>query len=303
MIKYTVKHDSNLLNVVLEIYKGASRQRAKQIIQFNQFEVNGKTIRNHPNIELKAGDTIEVIKCERTTRTKSKPTKVQPVVLHFEDSYFVVGLKPAGILSCSDGSEYNKHSYHKVLENYLSNRDEAPVHLSVVHRIDREVEGLLIFAKKPQYMERLKDMWPKVTKKYLALTEGKPEPQDGIVENWLRDGHDQVVEAFDKEVKNSRLSKTEYHFVKNEGKYSLLEITLHTGRKNQIRVHLSGLKCPIVGDRKYGADGTYKRQIRLAATTLEFTHPFTKKLVSLKYKPAVHFFHPSQNADEQYKVI
>jgi len=303
MNKHKLLHNDILLNIILETHKGVSKVKAKQIIKYHDFIVNGQPVPNHPNLELKAGDVLDILSVHKKAKTAIKPGRNQPISIYFEDEYLIVALKPPGIVSSSDSSGFNKHSYHRVLENFLSLREGKTVRLWVVHRIDREVEGLLMFAKQLPTMERIKDMWPQVTKKYLALTEKKPNPPDGIVENWLRDGEDQVVEAFDQEVKDSRLSKTEYHFLRQEGKYSLLEITLHTGRKNQIRVHLSGQGCPIVGDRKYGADGSFKRQIRLASVHLEFVHPFTQMPVRLKYDPPVHFFHPSQNADEHYKIV
>jgi len=302
-MKYTVKRDDVLQNIVLEIYKGASRSRAKQIIKFNSFVVNGIQVKNNPALELRKGDVLEIINRVTSDSMPQKPTRSKPISIYFEDDYYVIAHKPAGIITNSDSSKYNKLSFQKFLREYIQERDNRSVRLWVVHRLDREVEGLIVFAKHEEAMNRLKDMWKDVTKKYWALTERKPIKKQGIIENWLVDGHDQKVVAYDKEVPNSRYSKTEYCVLKEEGKYSLIEVTLHTGRKNQIRVHLAGIDCPIVGDRKYGADASFHRQIRLAAVYIEFHHPYTGKLIQFSYNPNNRFFKPSQNADEHYKIL
>jgi len=303
MIKYKVKQDSTLLLTLLEVYKGASKQKVKQIIQHSKIIVNGKTASKLPNSELKKDDLLELVKLEKNIKTNVKPTRSKPIAIYYEDQYYLVALKPAGILSCGDKTGRSGNSYHKLLESFISQRDDIKTLLWVVHRIDREVEGLLIFAKSEEYQYKLKENWDEVTKKYLALTEGKPENENGIIESWLRDGEKQYVSSFKKQVEGSKFAKTQYKYLRPEGKYHLLEILLHTGRKNQIRVHLSDARCPIVGDRKYGADKKFVRQIRLSAFYLEFNHPFTNNPVVVKYYPSGWFFKPSEDSDEQYKIL
>jgi 23S rRNA pseudouridine1911/1915/1917 synthase len=124
-----------------------------------------------------------------------------------------------------------------------------------------------------------------------------------VVENWLRDNPVKYVEAFDFEIPGSKFARTEYTFLRREGDYYLVEIMLDTGRKNQIRVHMSQLGCPIVGDRKYGATSKVIRQVRLAACRLDFIHPVTKKPVHISYTPSRRFFHPAKDTDEKYRII
>jgi 23S rRNA-/tRNA-specific pseudouridylate synthase len=200
-------------------------------------------------------------------------------------------------------AETGGKTFHKVLEEYLSDRDRKKQRLWVVHRLDREVEGLIIFAKRAGIREQLQENWKQVEKRYIALLEKKPEPESGVVENWLRDNPVKYVKAFDFEIPGSKFARTEYTFLRREGDYYLVEIRLDTGRKNQIRVHMSQLGCPIVGDRKYGATGEVIRQVRLAARSLDFIHPVTKKPLSISYTPSKRFFNPSKNADEKYRII
>ena len=287
----------------MEIYKGISRQKAKQIISHSQFVLNGENINHHPLQMLEKGSILEIISLEKTGIGSSIPTGKKPVVICFEDDSLIIAIKPAGILSCGNKELSVNNSYHKLLENYISTRDRKKTRLWIVHRLDREVEGLLMFAKSEKTQRLIKNGWERVTKKYLALTENRPDPSEGIIENWLREGPKQTVITSQREVPGSRISRTEYRYVKTEKSYHLLEILLHTGRRNQIRVHLAGMGCPIVGDRKYGADAEVVRQIRLAAVMLEFEHPMSHKRIAVSYKPSQRFFRPSKSSDEKYKIL
>lgn len=302
-MKYTVKQTAPLLDVVLEIFKGASKQKARQKIAHSDILVNGEKIQRNTKTIIEAGSEVELISVENNRITTTKPDRRNPVVIYFEDQYLIVGLKPAGILSCESEDETIDRSYHRLLEFYLSERDRQPVKLHVIHRLDREVEGLIMFGKSRSIMKKVKDDWQEASKRYLALTERKPEPPEGIIENWLSDTPTHRVVTTDHEVPDSKIAKSAYKYIRQVKNYYLVEVSLFTGRKNQIRVHLSGIGCPIVGDRKYGADSRIHRQIRLAAFHLEVPHPVTGRRIVLEYTPSPRFFNPSESEDERYKVI
>lgn len=302
-MKYSVKQTATLLEVVLEIFKGTSRQKARQKISHSDILVNGEKIIRNAKQVIMAGSVVELIPVENNTGVSQKPDRKNPVVLYFEDQYLVAGLKPAGILSCESEDEAVDMSYHKLLENFLSGRENTKVRLYVIHRLDREVEGLILFAKSRSIMKKVKDNWQLGTKRYLALTENKPEPPHGIIENWISDTPTHKVITHSQEVPGSKFAKSAYTFLREVKNYYLVEVTLFTGRKNQIRVHLSGIGCPIVGDRKYGADAKINRQIRLAAYHLELPHPATQRMIVLDYRPSQRFFAPSETTDERYKII
>lgn len=302
-MKHTVKKDCTLLEAVMEMYHGISRQKAKQMIGFMSFTIDDKRVKNHPTLSIKLGQVIEVEKKAKLDKSVNLPSRQNPISIYFEDNYFLVGLKPAGILSCHDRAQESTPSFHKHLEAFLHKRDDKKLRLWPVHRLDKEVEGLIIFAKSEEYQQLLKNKWQEVEKKYLTLTEGKPNPESGIIQSWLREAQDQKVYSFKKEVEDSKFAKTEYKYIRQEKDYHLLEIILHTGRKNQIRAHLKSIGCPIVGDWRYGADSRVNRQIRLAAYKIEFRHPITEQLVSLEYKPKSRFFRPSNIEDENYRII
>jgi len=298
-MKFTTKKQSNLLEAIMEAYKGISKQKAKQMLGYSAIFLNGQKIEKHPQTQIPAQSLLEI-----TDKSKSDlPTKQNKIVILFEDNYYIIGIKPAGILAANDTQIPTSSSFHKILENFLSEKARKKVRLWVVHRLDRNVEGLIIFAKTEFHQQLIKENWTSVTKKYLALTENKPENEQGTIESWLMDTATQKVISFPREREGAKFAKTEFLFLRPEKRYFLLEMTLHTGRKNQIRVHLAQINCPIVGDRKYGADASFDRQIRLAAYKLDFLHPVTSKPVQLHYTPSNRFFNPSQSADEKYKVF
>ncbi|MBK8806239.1 MAG: RluA family pseudouridine synthase [Bacteroidales bacterium] len=303
-MKYTTKRPATLIDTILEMYQGISRQKAKQIISRSEIKVNDQRIEKHALVKVDAGVQIEIFKDASDSNIK-KPTKNKPVVIYFEDKYFIIALKPAGLLSCGDRSieKTNTATFHKLLENFVEHRDEQRHRLWVVHRLDKEVEGLIIFAKSEAIQEKMKENWQDVTKKYLALTQARPAADEGVIESWLKEGYQQKVYSYNKEIEGSKHAITKYKYVRQEREFHVLELTLHTGRKNQIRSQLASIDCAIVGDRKYGADDSIIRQIRLAAYRLEFVHPFTNDAISLEYTPIARFFCPSKTYDENYKIV
>ena len=128
-MKYTLKKTSTLLEAVMEIYKGISKQKAKQILGYSDFLLNGEKIERHAMHEVKAGKVLEIIHHEKNLKQNRIPDRRTPVVIYYEDPYFVITLKPAGILSCGHRDLPVNNSYHKALEAYLSDRDEKKVRL------------------------------------------------------------------------------------------------------------------------------------------------------------------------------
>lgn len=301
-MKYKTKKAATLFDTIMEIYFGVSKQKAKQIISHSEFIIDGKKIDKYPKQIIEAGVILEIVKESKSQQNKL-PSRNNPVAIYFEDNHLIVALKPPGILSCGDKSDQNTKTFHKLLEAYLFQRDEKKKRLWIIHRLDKEVEGFIMFAKSEEMQMTMKENWQMVNKKYLALTENRPIKDNGFIEGWLKDGPLQKVLPYKKEVEGSKFAKTEFQYIRQEKSFHLLELTLHTGRKNQIRVQLSDIGCPIVGDRKYGADDSFKRQIRLAAFYLEFVHPVTDERIILEYKPIARFFNPSKNEDENYKIV
>ncbi|MCU0456846.1 MAG: RNA pseudouridine synthase, partial [Bacteroidales bacterium] len=154
-------------------------------------------------------------------------------------------------------------------------------------------------AKTEKAMERIKTTWNETKKHYLALVEGIPEIPSGTIKGWLKEDSQQKVHVTGN-IPGARYAVTNYSVIKNAGGNALLDISTETGRKNQIRVHLSDLGYPIIGDRRYGASDEFRRRIRLHASLLSFPHPSDGRMVTVK-SPMPEGFLKLKPQDEKYK--
>lgn len=241
--------------------------------------------------ELKPGDSVEIVK---TGVVSSKePT---PFTVLFEDHDLIAVDKPAGISTSSvDGSR----NVRDELSDYLRDLSKGKFRAWVIHRLDKEVSGIVLFAKTEEVMEMVKARWEETEKHYYALVEGAPPEPSGTIKSWLiEDGRQKVHSSGNTET--GKLAITDYKVIKTLGKHTLLDITTQTGRKNQIRVHLSDIGCPIVGDRKYGANADFVRRVRLHAYSLTFPHPLKDTPVTIRTRMPEGFLEP-KNKNEKYK--
>ena len=302
-MKYTVKKSANLLDTVLEMYHGVSKQKAKQIISKSVFFKNNRRLSNHPNEMLAPGDIIEQTKMDRGIKPVKMANRARPFAIYYEDEHLIAAFKPAGILSSFDRNRPKDNSFQKELQFFLNQRGEEKIRLWVIHQIDREVEGIMLFALSENIQTKMIEQWHDSQMSYLALTENKPFEKQGVIENWLHENAQRKLIATPKEVANSKFAKTSFEYIKRYGENHLLELNIHNGRSKQIRVHLADLDCPVVGDRKYGADTLVLRQIRLALHFMELNHPVKGNQISLKYQPSIKFFNPSITENELYKIL
>lgn len=219
-----------------------------------------------------------------------------PFPVLFEDKYIIVIDKPAGIsTSSTDGAV----SIQWILSEFLKKICKGSTRAFVVHRLDKEVSGVLMFAKSHEVMNKIKDQWSETEKHYYALVEGIPEKPEGTIKSWLIEDKSQKMHSVP-ERGDAKFSVTSYTTIKVVNKNTLLDIRLETGRKNQIRVHLSDIGCPIVGDHKYGASAEFKRRIRLHAFFLAFPHPVSGELIKIDL-PLPQGFLTLKPKDEHYK--
>ena len=212
-----------------------------------------------------------MIKSKIKIRTKYVPKGMK---ILYEDRDIIVINKNSGLLSVKTDTE-TEQTAHNLLTNYIrKGNSKARIKLFVVHRLDRDTSGVLIFAKSMEIREKFADQWKNIEKTYLALVHGHFTKKNGIIESYLVDGDDYKVRSV-KNPKDGKFARTKYHVLKESKKYSLLEIDLLTGKKNQIRVHLSENGHPIVGDIKYGAPT--KERLALHALSIKFKHPFNNE--------------------------
>jgi len=190
----------------------------------------------------------------------------------YEDRDIVVIDKSAGLLSVR--ADYEKeNTAHRLLTTYVrKGNSKAGVNLFVVHRLDRETSGILVFAKTHEIRESFAEQWKDIEKKYLALVHGHLKEKQGIIESYLAENDEYRVRSVSRAA-DGKLARTRYTVIRETKKQSLLEIELLTGKKNQIRVHLSEKGHPVVGDRKYGKDS--RGRLHLHALSIAFKHPYT----------------------------
>lgn len=204
----------------------------------------------------------------------------------YEDRDIILIDKSAGLLSVKARYESEKTA-HRLLTNYVrKGNPKTQCRLFVVHRLDRETSGVLIFAKSLEIREKFASQWENVEKKYIALVYGKLTEKSGIIESYLAEDDDYKVHSVE-DPKEGAFARTKYKVIKEFKHYSLLEIDLLTGKKNQIRVHLSENGHPIVGDTKYGKNT--KGRLALHAWSIKFKHPFNSEEMTFKTKIPDYF--------------
>ncbi len=206
----------------------------------------------------------------------------------YEDRDILVVDKPAGLLAVATRHE-KERTVHSLLTEYIRKGcGRSRKQLFVVHRLDRDTSGLLIFAKSEEAMLRLKGRWKEFEKIYLAVVQGRLEKDAGIITSYLAED-DKLMMYSTSNSARGKLARTAYRVLKETPRFSLVELTLLTGRKNQIRVHMADIGNPVVGDTWYSKDGDKYPRMALHARSLIFQHPFTGRQLSF-ISPMPAFF-------------
>jgi 23S rRNA pseudouridine1911/1915/1917 synthase len=267
-------NEDTLIDLLIEEFKTSSRTRIKKMILRGTIMINGKVITN-PVQKISPGDIVEYMKYHAPFNTQDAPF---PVL--FEDEDLIAVVKPAGLLTYGEKGTTGT-SLYRMINDFLRNRSKGNEKIYVCHRLDREVSGILVFAKSEEIQDQIKEMWKETEKRYYALVEGKPPQNEGKIESWLKENKAQKVYTA-KEGPGAKFAVTHYKVIRELPMHTLLEIRIDTGRKHQIRVHLSDLGCPIAGDWKYGASRKVQKHIRLHAFYFAMKHPVTEKLLEFK---------------------
>ena len=279
LLTFKVVEPAQLIVFIMEKMHGVSRNRAKALIS-NRVVLVNNTITTHPLAELKPGDVVQL---DRSKHKKSFHCKELDIV--FEDPYLFIIDKHPGLLSMSNNSR--QQTVQTVLNRYLEKGGGRNTsHL--VHRLDRDTSGLMVYAKDVQTQQSLINGWQQLVtdRRYLALVKGEFEQTRGRIQSWLTE--DKKFVTHSSPVDNGgKYAVTHYNVLASSNGYSLVECELETGRKNQIRVHMADLGHPVVGDRKYGSDEDPMRRLGLHAYMLCFTHPVTGK--HLRFETPVPF--------------
>jgi len=199
----------------------------------------------------------------------------------YEDRDIIVINKESGLLSIATAKE-KFNTAHFLLNEYVrKGNPRSKERVYIVHRLDRETSGLLVFAKSEKSKLFLQENWSNFTKKYITIVNGTFKEKEGIIESYLKENSACQMFKTTDNVKG-KYAKTGYKLLKEVAKYSLLEIHLFTGRKNQIRVHMADEGHPIIGDKVYGNAGKDFKRLALHSFSLTFIHPYSKKEISFK---------------------
>jgi tRNA pseudouridine32 synthase/23S rRNA pseudouridine746 synthase/23S rRNA pseudouridine1911/1915/1917 synthase len=202
------------------------------------------------------------------------------LVILYEDKDLMVVDKPAGLLTVATLHEKSRTAHSILTDYFRTGCGKSRKRLFIVHRLDRDTSGVLLFAKSEEAMYRLKANWPQTEKKYLAVVHGLCE-ENGTVTSYLAENEDYFVSSTPDDTRG-RLARTLYRRLKVKRNLSLLEVTLLTGRKNQIRVHMAEMGHPIVGDTKYGQPADRQPRMALHARSISFPHPFSGKRMTFE---------------------
>jgi 23S rRNA pseudouridine1911/1915/1917 synthase len=267
-----VASPSELLAYLFEAWPETKKKQVRTWLKLGSVAVNGKVITQFDH-RLKPGDEVLI----RPKGWAAPETKVAGGVrIRFEDADILVIDKPSGLLSIASPSEEEKTVYAFLTGHVRKGNPRGRERVWIVHRLDRETSGLMVFAKNEAAKTALQTNWETAEKKYWAVVEGAPAGDSGMLDCHLDESNPLKV-YIAKEGVDTRHALTHYRVTKKGEKTTLLELTLETGRRHQIRVQLAGAGCPIVGDKKYGALTDPIRRIALHASSLKFPHPTTKK--------------------------
>jgi len=262
----------NLLDTLATLFPDSSRTTLRQLLQHGRVRVNGE-VEKDAKREIAEDEEVDV--SQKAVNIALPST----LGLLYEDNDLLVVLKSAGLLTVATERE-KATTAQAHLNTYLKQKGECRVH--VVHRLDRETSGVLVFAKNLETRDRLKDKFAAhdVDRVYVAIVEGYVDPIRGTIESHLRERRDLKMVSADESHPEAKRAVTHYRTIARAHDCSVLEITLETGRKNQIRAHLSEKGHPVVGDTMYGGKTNPLGRLGLHAKLLGFVHPTTGKKLS-----------------------
>jgi len=275
---YDVREAAELLPFLIERYARLSRNAVKSLLTRKQVAVDGRIVSAH-NYPLQPGQTVTV--GERQVETAPL---VGLSILH-EDEHLIVIHKDAGLLSIATDKDEQVTAYRQ-LTAYVRRQDPKQ-RIFVVHRLDRDTSGVMMFARSEQVQQLLQNDWQEIVteRSYVALVEGRVRQQSGRIESWLKESKTLRMYA-SLRPNDGQHAVTHYKALQSSRTHSLLEVTLETGRKNQIRVHMEQIGHPVVGDKKYGASGNnILGRLGLHARVLAFRHPVSGE--ALRFETAI----------------
>ncbi|MCP4130844.1 MAG: RluA family pseudouridine synthase [bacterium] len=221
---------------------------------------------------------------------KSPPKRYHPKGLSiiYEDHDILVVDKASGLLTVSS-EKIRDNTAYALLTNYVrKGNPKSRKRVFIVHRLDKDTSGVIVFAKNENAKRYLQEEWQGFKKKYYAIVHGTLAEKEGVITSYLAENSFHKMYSVD-DPKKGKLAKTGYKVLKETQKFSLLEIDLLTGKKNQIRVHFSDEGCPVAGDKLYGEKEKYIKRLTLHAASITILHPHTKEEMTFETKVPAYF--------------
>ena len=274
--KLKVTEPVELMTFLLAKMGGMSRNSIKSLLAHRQVKVNNK-VTTQFNLPLQLNDIVTVTSGRGNIELSHPKLRII-----FEDDSLIVVEKKEGLLTVSTGKSDETTAF-SILKNHVK-KSSPQNRIYVVHRLDRETSGVIMFAKNKEVQLILQENWHRIVTRriYVALVEGKVEKEQDTIVTWLTENEKSLKIHSSDTDNGGQQAITHYRCIKSNENYSLLEIELETGRKNQIRVHLQGIGHPIAGDKKYGAGISPISRLGLHARLLAFYHPISTEIVSFE---------------------
>ncbi len=274
--KFKVQADGMLLETVATVLKDHKPSKLKSMLKHHQFAVNGSPCSQFDR-QVMTDDELW-INFDGSFRIFSHPK----IKLIYEDNDIMVVDKGCGILSTSAG-KIKDDTVFSVIRNYVKVGNEQ-AHVYMVHRLDRDTSGLMLLARSAKARDKMVKQWGQlvVARKYEAIVEGLVEDERGSVENYLQDADNYEVVSTTTPNEGAQFAKTLYEVIRRSSRTTHVELSMHKGHKNQLRVHMKDIGHPICGDRKYGGHSNPIHRLALHATKLTIIHPVTGKELSFE---------------------
>ncbi len=273
---YTVTQPDTLLPFLLARVKGKSRNNVKSLLSRRLVAVDGVPLSRF-DAPLLPGQQVSILPAS------APRADALPFPILYEDEHLIVVNKPAKLLSVANDKEKTRTAYHLVTDYVKARRVDDRIF--VLHRLDRDTSGVLMFARDAETKELFQARWNEIVTRrgYLAVVEGVPKPAQDTIRSYLVET-DTHLSFSGAPGKGAKEAVTSYQIVKAGSGYALLDISIETGRKNQIRVHMKEKGCPVAGDKQYSARTNPIGRLCLHANELSFTHPATGEQITFKAK-------------------
>ena len=271
---HTVEQPADLLAFICVCCPEIKRITVRQWLKYGLIHVNGRTVTRSKH-RLQTGDVVSILARREVSGEGLLPPGME---IEFEDASLIVIEKPEHLLSMGSATERDWTAYAFLTDYVRRGNPQSRARVWIVHRLDRETSGLMVFAKTEAAKCALQADWNKTEKRYLAVVEGQPPADHGVLRSHLDESSPFKVYSAPPS-QRTRHAVTRYRVMKRTATRTLVELTPETGRRNQIRVHLADADCPIIGDSKYGARTNPARRLGLHAGFLRFTHPLSEELL------------------------